>query len=113
MVFFMSRTGCQWKMLPKEHGSGSACHRRFQEWIISKVFQRLWVRLLEVYDDLIGIKWTWQSLDSISVKAPWGEMTGWSKSYRQIEVNLEPSGIYYSRSKRHSIINCYYRRKYT
>jgi transposase len=59
-------------MLPKEYGSGSTCHRRFQEWTVSKVFQRLWVRLLEVYDDLRGIGWKWQSLDSISVKAPLG-----------------------------------------
>ena len=29
---FVLRTGCQWKMLPKEYGSGSTtCHRRFQE----------------------------------------------------------------------------------
>ena len=39
-------------MLPKEYGSGFTCHRRFQEWTVSKVFQRLWIRLLEVYDDL-------------------------------------------------------------
>ena len=66
------RTGCQWKMMPKEYGSGSTCHRRFQEWTVSKVFQRLWVRLLEGYDDLRGIGWKWQALDSISVKAPLG-----------------------------------------
>ena len=41
-------------------------------WTVSKIFQKLWVRLLEVYDDIKGIKWTWQSLDSISVKAPLG-----------------------------------------
>ena len=42
-------------MLPKEeYGSGSTCHRRFQEWILSKVFQRLWNRLLQVYDDVKG-----------------------------------------------------------
>ena len=40
--------------------------------LISKVFQKLWVRLLKHYDDLKGIRWTWQSLDSISVKAPLG-----------------------------------------
>ena len=48
------------------------CHRRFQEWTVSRVFQKLWVRLLEVYDDIEGIRWNWQSLDSISVKAPLG-----------------------------------------
>ena len=71
-ILYILRTGCQWKMLPKEYGSGSTCHRRFQEWIVPKVFQRLWVRLLQVYDDLRGIKWIWQSLDSVSVKAPLG-----------------------------------------
>ncbi len=31
-IFYILRTGCQWKMLPKEYGSGSVCHCRFQEW---------------------------------------------------------------------------------
>ena len=71
-ILYVLRTGCQWKMLPKECGSGSTCHRRFQQWSISKVFQRLWTRLLKVYDGIVGIQWKWQSLDSISVKAPLG-----------------------------------------
>ena len=72
-ILYVLRTGCQWKMLPKkEYGSGSTCHRRFQEWTVSNVFQKLWVRLLEVYDDLRGIIWIWQSLDSVSIKAPLG-----------------------------------------
>jgi putative transposase len=71
-ILYVLRTGCQWKMLPKEFGSGSTCHRRFQQWSISKVFQRLWSRLLKVYDGIVGIQWKWQSLDSISVKAPLG-----------------------------------------
>jgi transposase len=34
VLLYVLRTGCQWKMLPKEYGSGSTtCHRRFQEWI--------------------------------------------------------------------------------
>jgi transposase len=71
-ILYVLRTGCQWKMLPKEYGSGSTCHRRFQQWILTKVFQRLWNRLLQVYDDVKGIGWNWQSLDSVSVKAPLG-----------------------------------------
>jgi transposase len=72
-ILYVLRTGCQWKMLLKEYGSGSTYHRRFQQWSTSKVFQRLWTRLLKVYDDLVGIQWKWQSLDSsISVKAPLG-----------------------------------------
>jgi putative transposase len=71
-IMFILRTGCQWKMLPKEYGSGSTCHRRFQEWRGSDIFGKLWTRLLQIYDLKKGIKWNWQSLDSISVKSPLG-----------------------------------------
>ena len=71
-ILYILRTGCQWKMLPKEYGSGSTCHRRFQQWSSSKVFQKLWTRLLKEYDRVVGIQWNWQSLDSVSVKAPLG-----------------------------------------
>src|SRR6185437_4794250 len=71
-ILYILRTGCQWKMLPKEYGSGSTCHRRFQQWIVCDVFRKLWIKLLERYDELKGIRWKWQSLDSISVKAPLG-----------------------------------------
>jgi transposase len=63
-------------MLPKEYGSGSTCHRRFQEWRELDIFDKLWTRLLQIYDLKKGIKWNWQSLDSISVKSPLGGMTG-------------------------------------
>jgi transposase len=39
-ILFVLRTGCQWKeMLPKEYGSGSTCHRLFQQWVKIGVFQ--------------------------------------------------------------------------
>jgi putative transposase len=62
-------------MLPKEYGSGSTCHRRYQEWRESGILDKLWTRLLKLYDKKIGIKWDWQSLDSISIKSPLGTMT--------------------------------------
>jgi putative transposase len=71
-ILYILKAGCQWKMLPSEYGSSSTCHRRFQEWVKLGIFKKAWIRLLEIYDDLIGIKWTWQSLDSISIKSPLG-----------------------------------------
>src|SRR6185437_14693236 len=53
----------------------STCHRRFQEWNRLSVFKKVWIKLLKIYDDLIGINWTWQSIDSISIKSPLGAMT--------------------------------------
>ena len=64
-IVFVPRTGCQWKMLLKIYGSGSTCHRRYQEWIQLDIFDKLWTRLLKLYDNKIGIKWDRQSLDSI------------------------------------------------
>jgi len=77
-ILYILRTGCQWKMLPKEYGSGSTCHRRFQQWNRLDLFKKTWVKLLKIYDYTIGINWTWQSIDSISIKSPLGEgaMTG-------------------------------------
>jgi hypothetical protein len=39
----------------KKCGSGFTGHRQFQERTVSKIFQKLWRRLLEIYDDLRGI----------------------------------------------------------
>ena len=69
------------EVLPTEYGSGSTCHRRFQEWIKLDIFRKIWVRLLKIYDNLIGIKWTWQSLDSISIKSPLGGGDDWKQSH--------------------------------
>jgi transposase len=71
-IVYVLRTGCQWKMLPPEYGSGSTCHRRFQEWVRLGIFKKIWVNVLNEYDDRTGIGWNWQSIDSISVKSTLG-----------------------------------------
>ena len=72
-------------MLPKEYGSGSTCHRRFQEWNKLNVFKNTWIRLLKIYDKKIGINWTWQSLDSISIEYPLGRYD-WKSGKSKIEM---------------------------
>ena len=64
------RTDCQWKAVPKEYGSGSSIHTYFQEWAAAGVFEKIWAKGLEQYDELEGIGWEWQSVDSSMVKAP-------------------------------------------
>ena len=48
-ILYVLRTRCQWKMLPKEHGSGSTIHRRFQGWSSMNVFKNIWIKLLKIY----------------------------------------------------------------
>jgi len=76
-IIFRLRTGCQWKAIPKQFGSGSTCHRRFQAWCKEGVFRRLFAALVGHYDALCGIDWEWTSLDSATVKSPkGGDCTG-------------------------------------
>ncbi|HEY6537243.1 MAG TPA: transposase [Candidatus Nitrosocosmicus sp.] len=58
-ILYIMRTECPWKRLPKEYGTGSIYHRRFQEWNSFDIFKKVWIKLLKTYDDLIGINWTW------------------------------------------------------
>lgn len=69
-ILYVLRTGCQWKMMPKEYGSGSTVHRYFQEWVKAGFFKKMWKYFLKEYDDLKGIKWKWQILDSQTVQSP-------------------------------------------
>jgi transposase len=71
-IVYRLRTGCQWKALPGDFGSGSTCHRRFQEWCAAGVFTEAFSKLLKWYDRKRGIQWKWSSLDSAMVKAPKG-----------------------------------------
>ncbi|MBI3988084.1 MAG: transposase, partial [candidate division NC10 bacterium] len=38
-LFYVLRTGCQWKAVPPEFGSGSTLHRWFQQWVKRGVFR--------------------------------------------------------------------------
>ena len=71
-IFYVLRTGCQWKAMPKQFGSGSAIHAYFQEWVDLGVFEELWQLALTEYDDLKGIDWKWQCMDGAMTKAPLG-----------------------------------------
>ena len=62
-IFYVLRTGCQWKALPREFGSGSTVHRYFQEWTEQGVFFRAWRAMLKRYDQRRGVGWNWQSVD--------------------------------------------------
>ncbi len=69
-ILYRVRTGCQWKALPVDFGSGSTCHLRLTQWVRADVFSRIHEELLRHYDKRRGIKWDFASLDSAMAKAP-------------------------------------------
>ena len=72
-IFYVLRTGCQWAALnATELCAKSTAHDRFQEWVETGVFLKLWQAGVEQFDDLKGLDWNWLSMDGAMTKAPLG-----------------------------------------
>ena len=93
-ILYVLRTGCQWKAMPAQFGSGSAIHAYFQEWVRRGVFHKLWRLALEEYDDLEGIDWEWQSLDGAQTKAPLGGEKNREKPDRSWQARCQTLGAH-------------------
>lgn len=72
-LIWLARTGSQWSAIPPRYGPKSTVHDRFQEWVEAGVFEKAWALLLQDFDGLEGINWTWQAADGCIVKAPLGK----------------------------------------
>lgn len=88
-ILYVLSTGCQWKAMPEQFGSGSAIHAYFQEWVKLGVFRKLWELVLGEYDDLKGIAWKWQSLDGAMTKSPLGGEKNREKPDRSRQVGRQ------------------------
>ena len=75
-IFFVLRTGCQWAAL---NATGicphSTAHDRFQDWVETGVWRKLWSVLLTEYDALRGLDWSYLSVDGSMAKAPLANLT--------------------------------------
>ena len=93
-IFYVLRTGCQWKAAPAEHGTGSTLHRYFQEWVGVGVFRKLWKAGLMEYDEIKGIQWDWQSIDGAMTKAPLGGGENGSKPHGSGQIRHQALPAY-------------------
>jgi transposase len=69
-IFYVLRTGIQWKALPKDFCASSAVHRYFRFWCEQGFFKALWAAGLAAYDETEGIQWEWLSAGGCMTKAP-------------------------------------------
>lgn len=82
-IFFVLRTGCQWKALSATGiCSSSTAHSRFQAWVQAGVFATLWNVALQDYEELIGLDFEWMALDGSLHKAPLGGEKNRSQPHR-------------------------------
>lgn len=71
-MYFLLRTGCQWKAIPRSLGAASTVHDRFHQWAKRGVWETLWKQGLIRYDREKGLDMRWQSMDGAMTKAPLG-----------------------------------------
>jgi transposase len=80
-IFYVLRTGCQWKALPRSLGAASTVHDRFQMWVKAGVFRRLWQEGVLEYGALKGLDWEWLAMDGAITKAPLGGKRNWPQPH--------------------------------
>ena len=64
-VFWIARTGAQWRDLPDYFGSWSSVYRQFRRWTLSG----LWDLLLEALNDTEAVSDSLQMIDSTIIRA--------------------------------------------
>lgn len=109
-IFYVLRTGCQWKAAPREYGSGSTLHSYFQEWTRLGIFRKLWKKALLEYDQLRGIQWQWQSMDGAMTKSPLGGEKNREEPDRSRETRRQAVRV--DRRTRRAVGRRYQRRQY-
>jgi transposase len=85
-IFYILRTGCQWKALPRCLGASSTVYDRFREWHNLGLFKKLWQKGLRKYDQTRTIDWTWQAVDGCMTKAPLGGEKNRTQPHRPSQI---------------------------
>ncbi|WP_246430250.1 IS5 family transposase [Streptomyces rectiverticillatus] len=76
-IVFVATSGCTWRQLPPVFGaSWQTVHRRFTDWSAARVWAKLHPVLLDRLGSKGDVDWSHCAIDSISVRAVKGPLTG-------------------------------------
>src|SRR5215468_5535452 len=79
-IFFVRRTGCQWKALNETKlCASSSAHRRCQAWGEAEVFVALGEQGLVESEALQGLAWAGLAMDGAMTQAPLGGGKRWAR----------------------------------
>lgn len=113
-ILYVLRTGCQWKMLPREFGAPSTVHGKFRHWIKIGVFEKIMDKARLVYEKSLKEPMNWFAIDASHSKAPfainWSGKNPTDRRKRGIKRNIivdikgAPLAVTIGSSNRHDSI---------
>jgi len=74
-LYYLVRTGMQWKALPRCFGPASTIHAAFQRLSDLSFFENFWLEGLEEYHEKVGLDLRKKVGDCIHIKSPLGKET--------------------------------------
>ncbi|MBK3575487.1 IS5 family transposase [Streptomyces sp. MBT65] len=98
-IIFVATSGCTWNQLPPGFGlSGVTAFRRFSEWSEARVWARLHRLVLDELGARGDLDWSRCAIDSVSVRALKGQLTGPNPTDRgkkgsKIHLMVDRSGL--------------------
>ncbi len=69
-LLFWIRSGCQWDLVPRHFGSHTSLGKYLKKWVSAGFFDQLMEEALQLYDEKLGIDWSFQSIDGPLKQAP-------------------------------------------
>jgi len=106
-IIFVLRTGCPWRLLPRELGCGSGvtCWRRLRDWQDAGVWERLHTRLLNWLGDEAAIDWSRASAVKSApstTSSSTRTASPWRSDFRRPTPTIRPSYSHWSTPSRPS-----------
>jgi transposase len=86
-------TGAQWKDLPERYPPHQTCHRRFQQWVRSGVFERILQTLAADLRERGGLDLSECFIDGTFVVAKKGRCTGKTKRGKGTKALLQKLSV--------------------
>lgn len=115
-MFWVLRTGAQWEDLPRRYGTKSTCHRRFQLWVRSGVFEQILQVLAEDLRSRGGLDLSECFVDATFASAkkgdplwdpPAGAKAARSWQWQTVLVFLSPSTLKLLRRRKSPLLTLY------
>jgi len=112
-IFFIIKTGIQWKYLPREFGKVSTVHGKFRRWIKMGTFSKIMQEAKISYAKSLDRPMTWFASDTAHSKAPLAK--NWSgknptdrgkhgiKRSIIVDINGAPLSVHVGPSNRHDV----------